>query len=65
MAIGMPQRAFGKDKTGRETLSLRGFHDIRELSRHHILLVLGCVRLWTVQRSTMESAVKPHKAETP
>jgi hypothetical protein len=45
MAIRVPYRTFGKNKPGRETLSLRGFHDIGELGRHHILLVLIRVRL--------------------
>jgi hypothetical protein len=60
MAIRMPHRTFGKDKPGRETLSLRGFHDIGELGRHHILLVLIRVKLYLVQQSTMEVAAKPH-----
>jgi hypothetical protein len=56
----MPHRPFGKDKPGRETLGLRGFHDIGELGRHHILLVLIRVRLYIMQQSTMEVAAKPH-----
>jgi hypothetical protein len=49
----MPQRTFGKNKTGGETLSLRGLHDIGELGRHHILLVLTYIRLCTARQSTL------------
>jgi hypothetical protein len=56
----MPQRPFGKDKPGGEALSLRGLHDIGELGRHYLLLVLIGISPYIVPQSTMEVAAKPH-----
>src|SRR5262249_37506641 len=60
IAIRMPQWPFSKDKPGRETLSLRGLHDISEFGCHHRLLVLISVRPCIMKQSAMGVAAKPH-----
>src|SRR5262245_7851597 len=64
MTIGMPHRSFGKDKPGRETLYLGGLHDIGELGRHHILLVLVRVKSSIVPQPTAHAVAKPHRYGT-
>jgi hypothetical protein len=60
IAIGIPQRTFGQDETGGETLYPRGLHKVGEVGHHHRPRMRVYAGLRLVPPPILGAAVKPH-----